>query len=143
MLALGGVIMIQSLMEKLVLEVVRGEIGDEAERLSLESDFDVLDVDQLTITHIVLALEGRLGIELPTNLENAQTVAELVTGAQEALRENCGTTEWKSQVLRAPSAPHARRRWVDRFGLSCRHEYAPRPPCAGDAVPRRREQRTL
>ena len=83
-------------MEKLVLEVVRGEIGDEAERLSLESDFDVLDVDQLTITHIVLALEGRLGIELPTNLENAQTVAELVTGAQEALRENCGTAEWKS-----------------------------------------------
>jgi acyl carrier protein len=85
MLALGGVIMIQSLVEELVLEVVLSVIGDEAEHLTLESDFDVLDVDQLTITYIVLALESRLGIELPTNLENAQTVAELVAGAQEAL----------------------------------------------------------
>jgi acyl carrier protein len=72
-------------MERLVLDVVLSVIGDEAERLSLESDFDTLDVDQLTMTQIVLALESRLGVELPTNLEEAKTVAELVVGAQKAL----------------------------------------------------------
>jgi len=82
-LALGGACMIQ--MERLVLDVVLSVIGDEAERLSLESDFDTLDVDQLTMTQIVLALESRLGVELPTNLEEAKTVAELVVGAQKAL----------------------------------------------------------
>ena len=82
-LALGGACMIQ--MERLVLDVVLSVIGDEAERLSLESDFDTLDVDQLTMTQIVLALESRLGVELPTNLEEAKTVAELVVEAQKAL----------------------------------------------------------
>ena len=82
-LALGGACMIQ--MERLVLDVVLSVIGDEAERLSLESDFDTVDVDQLTMTQIVLALESRLGVELPTNLEEAKTVAELVVGAQKAL----------------------------------------------------------
>jgi acyl carrier protein len=72
-------------MERLVLEVVLSVVGDEAERLSLESDFDTLDVDQLIMTQIVLALESRLGVELPTNLEEAKTVAELVAGTQEAL----------------------------------------------------------
>ena len=82
-LALGGAKMIQ--MERLVFDVMLSVIGDEAKRLSLESDFDTLDVDQLTMTQIVLALENRLGIELPTNLEEAKTVAELVVGAQKAL----------------------------------------------------------
>ena len=82
-LALGGACMIQ--MERLVLDVVLSVIGDEAERLSLESDFDTLDVDELTRTQIVLALESRLGVELPTNLEEAKTVAELVVGAQKTL----------------------------------------------------------
>ena len=82
-LALGGAKMIQ--MERLVFDVMLSVIGDEAKRLSLASDFDTLDVDQLTMTQIVLALENRLGIELPTNLEEAKTVAELVVGAQKAL----------------------------------------------------------
>ena len=86
MLALGGAKMIQ--MERLVFDVMLSVIGDEAKRLSLESDFDTLDVDQLTMTEIVLALENRLGIELPTNLEDAKTVAELVVGAQKALVMN-------------------------------------------------------
>ena len=80
--------MIQRLLERLVLDVMLSVVGDEGERLSLESDFDILDVDQLTMTYIVLALESRLGLELPTSLEEARTVAELVAGAQKALREN-------------------------------------------------------
>ena len=88
MLGLGGVIMIQQLMERLVLDVMLSVVGDEGKRLSLESDFDILDVDQLTMTYIVLALESRLGLELPTSLEEARTVAELVAGAQKAVREN-------------------------------------------------------
>jgi len=86
--ALGGVVMIKHLMERLVLEVVRSVIGDEAENLSSDSDFDVLDVDQLGMTDIVFALESRLGIELPTHLEDARTVADLVTGAQDELRKS-------------------------------------------------------
>lgn len=86
--ALGGVVMIKHLMERLVLEVVRSVIGDEAENLSSDSDFDVLDVDQLGMTYIVVALESRLGIELPTHLEDARTVADLVTGAQDELRKS-------------------------------------------------------
>jgi len=82
-LALGGVRMIQ--MERLVVDVVLSVVGDEAERLSLESDFDTLDVDQLTMTQIVLTLESRLGVEMPTNLEEAKTVAELVVGAHKVL----------------------------------------------------------
>jgi acyl carrier protein len=85
---LGGVVMIKHLMERLVLEVVRSVIGDEAENLSSDSDFDVLDVDQLGMTDIVFALESRLGIELPTHLEDARTVADLVTGAQDELRKS-------------------------------------------------------
>lgn len=80
--------MIKHLMERLVLEVVRRVIGDEAENLSSDSDFDVLDVDQLGMTDIVFALESRLGIELPTHLEDARTVADLVTGAQDELRKS-------------------------------------------------------
>jgi len=86
--ALGGVVMIKHLMERLVLEVVRSVIGDEAENLSSDSDFDVLDVDQLGMTDIVFALESRLGIELPTQLEDARTVADLVAGAQDELRKS-------------------------------------------------------
>ena len=82
----------KNLMEKLVFDVVLSVIGDEAIGLTLKSDFAVLDVDQLDITYIVLALETRLGIELPTHLEDARTVAELVTGARNALRANVVTT---------------------------------------------------
>ena len=95
-LALGGAKMIQ--MERLVFDVMLSVIGDEAKRLSLESDFDTLDVDQLTMTQIVLALENRLGIELPTNLEEAKTVAELVVGAQKALVSRISPSIFKKTV---------------------------------------------
>lgn len=72
-------------MERLVLDVLFSVVGDEAERLTLDSDFDILDVDQLTMTQIVMELEGRLGVELPTSLEAVKTVAELVVGAQKAV----------------------------------------------------------
>lgn len=91
-----------NLMERLVFDVVLSVIGDEAERLSLDSDFDVLDVDQLTMTHIVLALESRLAVELPTNLEEAKTVAELVAGAQKAFREIVVTVSQRDE-RRLPS----------------------------------------
>lgn len=79
--------MMNGLMGNLVFDVVLSVIGDDHEHLSFDSDFDTLDVDQLTITYIVLALESRLGIELPTHLENARTIAELAAGAQEALHQ--------------------------------------------------------
>ena len=85
-------------MERLVFDVMLSVIGDEAKRLSLESDFDTLDVDQLTIAEIVLALESRLGVELPTNLEEAKTVAELVVGAQKALASRISPSIIKKTV---------------------------------------------
>lgn len=85
-------------MERLVFDVMLNVIGDEAKRLSPESDFDTLDVDQLTMAEIVLALESRLGIELPTNLEEAKTVAELVVGAQKALASRISPSIIKKTV---------------------------------------------
>ena len=80
--------MVEQLTEQLVLDVVMSVIGDEAEHLNLETDFNELDVDQLTITHIVLALEHRLGVELPTHVEDAQTISELTARVRDALRVN-------------------------------------------------------
>src|SRR5271165_5248600 len=80
--------MVEQLTERLVLDVVMSVIGDEAEHLNLETDFNELDVDQLTITHIVLALEHRLGVELPTHVEDAQTISELTARVRDALRVN-------------------------------------------------------
>lgn len=121
------------LMEKLVFDVVRSVIGDEAIGLTLESDFAVLDVDQLDITYIVLALETRLGFELPTHLEDARTVAELVTGARDALRANAATklqfpernelppTPASCPALRRPSSRRPLWRAVPSFGTKdCR-----------------------
>jgi acyl carrier protein len=85
---LGGWIMVEQLTERLVLDVVMSVIGEEAGHLTLESDFTELGVDQLTITHIVLALEHRLGVELPTHVEDAQTISELTAGVRDALRAN-------------------------------------------------------
>jgi acyl carrier protein len=78
--------MVEQLTERLVLDVVMSVIGDEAEHLNLETDFNELDIDQLTITHIVLALEHRLGVELPTHVEDAQTISELTARVRDALR---------------------------------------------------------
>jgi acyl carrier protein len=103
----GGRNMIKDLMAKLVLDVVLSVVGDEAERLSLASDFDVLDVDQLAITYIVLALESRLGIELPSHLEDARTVAELIAGAQAALQQ-AGTTKCRLPYVEPLSFPAGR-----------------------------------
>jgi len=128
MIALGGVIMIQQLMEGLVLDVVLSVVGDEdGERLSLESDFDVLDVDQLTITHIVLALESRLGLELPTSLEEARTVAELVAGAQKAVRENV-VTKSLHPATNKMSLHSMQRPASKRTACRARHEPGRRPP---------------
>jgi acyl carrier protein len=90
--------MVEQHMERLVLDVVQSIIGDEVERVTLESDLAILGVDQLTITYIVLALENRLGIELPTHLEDARTIAGLVVGVREALRAN---VEARCQLLRS------------------------------------------
>jgi acyl carrier protein len=79
--------MISDQVERLVLDVVLSHADDEGIH-DLDSDVGVLEVDHLTMTHIVLALETELGIELPTDLEDARTVAELVTGVLNALSAN-------------------------------------------------------
>ena len=86
-----GLNMVEQHMERLVLDVVRSVIGDEVEDLTLDSDLAVLGVDQLTVTYIVLALENRLGIELPTYLEDARTVAGLEPGRE----TRCGPALWQ------------------------------------------------
>ena len=78
--------MVEDLMEGLVIVVVLGVMNAETDDITRDSDFSDLGVDQLSITYIVLELEVRLGIELPADLEDAQTVAELAAGARQALR---------------------------------------------------------
>ena len=77
--------MIHQQLERLVLDVVLSNVDDEVVR-DLNSGVAVLEVDHLTMTYIVLALENRLGIELPTHLEDARTIADLVSGVVEAVR---------------------------------------------------------
>jgi acyl carrier protein len=79
--------MISDQVEQLVLDVVLSHADDDG-ILDLNSDATILEVDHLTMTQIVLALETELGIELPTYLEDARTVAELVTGVLTALSAN-------------------------------------------------------
>jgi len=95
-------------MERLVLDVVRSVIGDELEHLTLETDLGALGVDQLTITYIVLALENRLRIELPTHLEDARTVAALTAGVREALRANAAARWQVTQCVELTPAPEGR-----------------------------------
>lgn len=106
--------MVEQLMERLVLDVVVGVISDDAKDVTLAADFAALDVDQLTMTYIVLELESRLGVELPTHLEDARTVAELAAGAQEAVRANVAATcrlppryEAPLMQLRRPAARYS------------------------------------
>lgn len=96
--------MIKEHVERLVLDVVLSQADDD-EICDLQSSTAVLDVDQLTMTHIVLALETRLGAELPTYLEDARTVAELVAGALEALH---GNAKAASMLARDPVISAAR-----------------------------------
>lgn len=106
-----GLNMVEQHMERLVLDVVRSVIGDEVEDLTLDSDLAVLGVDQLTVTYIVLALENRLGIELPTYLEDVRTVAGLAAGARDAMRASVAArwrflqSEELAPVPTARSAP--------------------------------------
>ena len=78
--------MVEDLMEELVTDVVLGVINANTEHVTRDSDFSDLGVDQLSITHIVLELEVRLGIELPADLEDSQTIAEMAAAARQALR---------------------------------------------------------
>lgn len=78
--------MVREHLESLVLDVVLSQ-ADEGEVRRQPTGTTVLDVDQVTMTHIVLALETQLGVELPTYLEDARTLAELVSGALDALRD--------------------------------------------------------
>jgi acyl carrier protein len=86
--------MIHQQIERLVLEVVLSNANDEVVR-DLNSGVAVLEVDHLTMTYIVLALENRLGVELPTHLEDARTIADLVSGVLETLRAK---SEMRCQV---------------------------------------------
>lgn len=86
--------MIHQQIERLVLDVVLSNVDDEVVR-DLNSGVAVLEVDHLTMTYIVLTLENRLGVELPTHLEDARTVSDLVSGVLEALRTR---SEKKCQV---------------------------------------------
>lgn len=86
--------MIHRQIERLVLDVVLSNTSDEVVR-DLNSGVAVLEVDHLTMTYIVLALENRFGIELPTHLEDARTIADLVSGVLTALRTQ---SEMRCQV---------------------------------------------
>ena len=78
--------MVKDLIEELVTDVVLGVVNADTENVTRDSDFSDLGVDQLSITYIVLELEVRLGIELPADLENSQTIAEMAAAARQALR---------------------------------------------------------
>ncbi|MEZ5785139.1 MAG: acyl carrier protein [Xanthobacteraceae bacterium] len=86
--------MIYQNLERLVLDVVLSNVDDEVVR-DLNSGVAVLDVDHLTMTYIVLALENRLGVELPTHLEDARTIADLVSGVLHAVQAK---SDMKCQV---------------------------------------------
>lgn len=88
--------MMHQQIERLVLDVVLSNAGEEVVR-DLNSGVAVLEVDHLTMTYIVLALENRLGVELPTHLEDARTVADLVAGVLDALRA-------KSEIMKCQVA---------------------------------------
>lgn len=78
--------MIANLMERLVLDVVTQAIDSRSGDISYDSDFSDLGLDQLDITYIVLELEVRLGIELPAELEDTQTVFQMAASARKALQ---------------------------------------------------------
>lgn len=96
--------MIHRSIERLVLDVVLSNVDDEVVR-DLNSGVAVLEVDHLTMTYIVLALENRLGLELPSHLEDARTVADLVAGVLDALRANA---DMRCQVALDCGSPQLR-----------------------------------
>lgn len=106
--------MIHQQVERLVLDVVLSNVDDEVVR-DLNSGVAVLEVDHLTMTYIVLALENRLGVELPTHLEDARTVADLVSGVLEALRTK---SEMRCQVALDHGAAQGRSAGRETGGCS-------------------------
>jgi acyl carrier protein len=80
--------MIADLMERLVLDVVTQTIDSRSGDISYDADFSDLGLDQLDITYIVLELEVRLGMELPADLEDSQTISQMAASARRALQAN-------------------------------------------------------
>ena len=115
--------MVEDLMEGLVIDVVLGVMNAETDDITRDSDFSDLGVDQLSITYIVLELEVRLGIELPADLEDAQTVAELAAGARQALRAAAANQRQPQgdESLRL----QMRRPFLRRHSISYRHRSQP------------------
>lgn len=127
--------MIQHLMERLVLDVVTDIIDDDGVEVTLSSDFSELGVDQLTMTYIVLRLEARLGVEVPSALEDARTVGELVAGMQDALRANPASLHARPHIAESPPT-YVGRRFVGRPAV-CHHEAPPLAPPLAPMRPRR------
>ena len=109
--------MVEELMEGLVIDVVMNVI--KTEDIMGNSDFSDLGVDQLDITYIVLELEFRLGIELPADLEDAQTISQLAAGAREALRAAAAP----HRLLQSDESLQAQmgRPFLRRHSISYRH----------------------
>lgn len=72
---------------KTVADVIADILGLEPDDISAESDLSDLGADQLAMTDIVTELEQRLKIELPTDMEDARTVADLAEGVRAAWRD--------------------------------------------------------
>lgn len=68
-----------------VIDVVTDILGLQPADVTATSDFSDLGVDQLAMTDIVTELETRLNVELPSDLEDARTVADLAVGLKRAL----------------------------------------------------------
>ncbi|MGZ8396443.1 MAG: acyl carrier protein [Rhodoplanes sp.] len=114
--------MVEDLMEGLVIDVVLGVMNAETDDITRDSDFSDLGVDQLSITYIVLELEVRLGIELPADLEDTQTVAELAAGTRQALRAAAANQQPQGDEL---LQLQMRRPFLRRHSISYRHRSQP------------------
>lgn len=67
-----------------VIDVVADILGLDPSEVAAGSDLSDLGADQHDMTEIVSDLEFRLKIELPTDLEDARTVADLAAGVRVA-----------------------------------------------------------
>lgn len=85
------------------IDVVADILGLEPHDVTPTSDFSDLGADQLAMTDIVTELELRLNVELPTALEDAETVAELAAGLERAL----AATEQRTGMESMPNAGSA------------------------------------
>jgi acyl carrier protein len=68
---------------ELVIGAVAETLGRAAETISLADDLsDDLGADQRDVTDIIELIERRSGIALPTDLEDARTVGDLVAAVK-------------------------------------------------------------